>query len=82
MHANELNYVQEDAALQGVNLDEMYPYVLNDQGFGLRNRPFNLTVSWNIMPCVGENFQQQSQSTCSCCLNPVEIVFAEVHFQK
>lgn len=60
--ANRLNQVviwshiiekKEDAALQGVNLDEMYPYVLNDQGFGLRNRPFNLTVSWNIMPCVG-----------------------------
>lgn len=44
---------QEHAALEGKNLDELYPYVLNDQGFGLRGRPFNLTVSWNIMPYVG-----------------------------
>lgn len=60
--ANQLNQVavwthiiedQEHAVLKGKNLDELYPYMLNDQGFGLRGRPFNLTVSWNIMPHVG-----------------------------
>lgn len=44
---------QEHAALQGRSLDELFPYVLNDQGFGMRGRPFNLTVSWNVMPYVG-----------------------------
>jgi Signal peptidase subunit len=44
---------QEEAALEGKDLDEFHPYVVNDQGFHLRGRPFNLTVSWNVMPLVG-----------------------------
>ena len=44
---------QEEAALEGKDLDEFHPYVVNDQGFSLRGRPFNLTVSWNVMPLVG-----------------------------
>lgn len=46
---------QEEAALEGKDLDEFHPYVVNDQGFNLRGRPFNLTVSWNVMPLVGRN---------------------------
>lgn len=44
---------KEHAVLKGQNLEELYPYVLNDQGFGLRGKPFKLIVSWNIMPHVG-----------------------------
>ena len=44
---------QEEAALEGEDLDEFHPYVVNDQGFNLRGRPFNLTISWNVMPLVG-----------------------------
>jgi Signal peptidase subunit len=44
---------QEEAALEGKDLDEFHPYVVNDQGFNLRGRPFNLTLSWNVMPLVG-----------------------------
>ena len=45
---------QEDAVIEGKDLVELYPYVVNDQGFDLRSRPFNLTVAWNVMPLVGE----------------------------
>lgn len=51
--------------MRGKNLDELYPYVLNDQGFGLRGRPFNLTVSWNIMPHVGG---YQEPKDCTACV--------------
>lgn len=44
---------QKKAVLEGTGLDERYPYVVNDQGSGMRGRPFNLTVAWNIMPLVG-----------------------------
>lgn len=44
---------KDEAALEGKDLDEFHPYVVNDQGFSLRDRPFNLTVSWNVMPLVG-----------------------------
>lgn len=34
-------------------LSEHYPLDLTDQGENLRGTPFNITVSWNIMPTVG-----------------------------
>ena len=45
--------LQEDALLQIPNLRQQYPYAVTDQGFYLRGRPFNVTVSWNMMPRVG-----------------------------
>jgi len=51
----DASVAQEDAALEGKDLDEFHPYMVNDQGFNLRGLPFNLTVSWNVMPLVGTN---------------------------
>ena len=53
MNSAVMQNAQEKAALEGKDLDEFHPYVVNDQGFSLRGRPFNLTVSWNVMPLVG-----------------------------
>lgn len=36
-------------------LSEHYPLDLTDQGENLRGTPFNITVSWNIMPTVGRH---------------------------
>lgn len=38
-------------------------YVFDDQGRNLRNREFNLTVVWNIMPKVGVLFTQSKTFT-------------------
>lgn len=35
-------------------LSPHYPLDLTDTGENLRGAPFNLTVSWNIMPTVGK----------------------------
>ena len=44
---------QEHAFIRVPTLRAQFPYALTDQGFNLRNRDFNITVSWNVMPRVG-----------------------------
>jgi signal peptidase complex subunit 3 len=45
--------VQMEALLAVPTLRQMYPFAISDQGFGLRDREFNVTVAWNVMPKVG-----------------------------
>lgn len=50
---------QENALIQLPVLRAQYPYALTDQGFNLRNRQFNITVAWNVMPRVGALYTQK-----------------------
>lgn len=45
--------VQENAFIRIPILRAQYPFVVSDQGYNLKGRPFNVTVFWNVMPRVG-----------------------------
>ncbi|CAD7700514.1 unnamed protein product [Ostreobium quekettii] len=60
---NQLNQVvlwdaiiqqQKDAKIRKKKLRQKYTF--DDQGRNLRDRAFNLTVAWNVMPKVGRLF--------------------------
>ncbi|PSC70612.1 signal peptidase complex subunit 3B [Micractinium conductrix] len=50
---------KEHALIRVPTLRAQYPYALTDQGFGLRDREFNITVGWNVMPRVGALFTRR-----------------------
>ncbi|EFN52102.1 hypothetical protein CHLNCDRAFT_13794, partial [Chlorella variabilis] len=54
---------QEHALLKLPALRPQYPYAVTDQGFNLRDRQFNVTVAWNVMPKVGALYMRQRAFT-------------------
>ncbi|KAK9844557.1 hypothetical protein WJX74_004034 [Apatococcus lobatus] len=47
------------AHIQHVSLPPQWAYTLSAQDYALRGTPFNLTVSWDVMPIVGALYMQQ-----------------------
>ena len=45
--------VQNAAQLKLKQLRPIYPFMLTDEGTGLRGTPFNVSLKWNIMPRIG-----------------------------
>lgn len=46
--------MQAKAHIRHANLPPQWAYTLSAQDYSLRGTPFNLTVSWDVMPIVGE----------------------------
>lgn len=44
---------QNAAQLKLKQLRPIYPFMLTDEGTGLRGTPFNVSLKWNIMPRIG-----------------------------
>lgn len=44
---------QNAAKLKLKQLRPIYPFMLTDEGTGLRGTPFNVSLKWNVMPRIG-----------------------------
>ncbi|KAI7840972.1 hypothetical protein COHA_005201 [Chlorella ohadii] len=54
---------KNEAVLRLPTLRPQYPYAITDQGFNLRDREFNVTVAYNVMPRVGALYTRHHKFT-------------------
>jgi hypothetical protein len=58
--------LQGGSALRVPSLGSQYPFAVTDKESGLRNRDFNVTVAWNVMPHVGAMHTNHRTFTGGC----------------
>ncbi|KFM28406.1 JmjC domain-containing protein 4 [Auxenochlorella protothecoides] len=44
---------KDEATVDLPRLAQQFPYAVTDQGYTLRGTPFNISITWNVMPRVG-----------------------------